>query len=274
MLGSTVSTSVVVAIDGSASAVDAALWAVDEAVDRDVPLRFVYVIEPAGSDVADPQDIARRLATAEVAVRYAVTAVESSETAVKMEVEILRGAVVATLLEASRGAALLCVGARGLRHATAGRIGSTAAALATSAHCPVALVRAHRAHRPGDRVVVIEIDDNATGSTVLQRGLAAARRRHAPVRVLTPTRVHADLPDPWERRLAEWRRSFPDLDITTVNMRGDLLDYLAGHADSIQLVVTSRQRPGGIAPLVNAPGNTALRDTDCSILVCEPHNAL
>ena len=69
MLDSAATTSVVVAIDGSASAVDAALWAVDEALDRDVPLRFVYVIEPARPDVADSQDIARRLATAEVAVR-------------------------------------------------------------------------------------------------------------------------------------------------------------------------------------------------------------
>ena len=112
MLDSAVTTSVVVAIDGSASAVDAALWAVDEALDRDVPLRFVYVIEPARPDVADSQEIARRLATAEVAVRYAVTAVESSETPVKMEVEILQGPVVPTLLEASRSAALLCVGAR------------------------------------------------------------------------------------------------------------------------------------------------------------------
>ena len=70
MLDSAVTTSVVVAIDGSASAVDAALWAVDEALDRDVPLRFVYVIEPARPDVADSQEIARRLATAEVAVRW------------------------------------------------------------------------------------------------------------------------------------------------------------------------------------------------------------
>lgn len=266
--------SVVVAVDGSASAVDAALWAVDEALDRDVPLRFVYVIEPAASGVIDSQDVARRLATAEVAVRYAVTAVESTEAPVKLEVEILQGDVVATLLQAARSAVLLCVGARGLRHATEGRIGSTAATLAAAAHCPVAIVRAHRPQRTAHRAVAIEIDDSAAGSSVLQRGLAAARRRHAPVLLLTPSRVHGDIQAPWDRRLAEWRRRFPDLDITTVNMRGDTLDYLAGHADSLQLVVTSRQRPDGVAPLVNSPGNTALRDTDCSILVCEPHNAL
>ena len=274
MLDSSPTTSVVVGIDGSAAAVEAALWAVDEALDRDVTLRFVYVIEPAEPDTADSGDIARRLATAEVAVRYAVTAVEAAETPVKMEVEILHGAVVPTLLEAARAAAMLCVGARGLRHATQGRIGSTAAALAAAARCPVAVVRAHRPHRQSDRAVVVEIDDNAAGSSVLQRGLAEARRRHAPVRILTPTHSHDDSPDPWTRRLAEWRHHFPDLDITVVHLRGGILDYLAGHADGIQLLVTNRQRPGGVAPLVNSPGNTALRDTDCSILVCEPHNAL
>ena len=274
MLDANPTTSVVVGIDGSAAAVEAALWAVDEALDRDVALRFVYVIEPGEPDVAESGDIARRLATAEVAVRYAVTAVEAAETPVKMEVEILHGAVVPTLLEAARSAALLCVGARGLRHATQGRIGSTAAAVAAAARCPVAVVRAHRPHRKRDRAVVVENDDNAAGSTVLQCGLAEARRRTAPVRILTPTHSADDNRDPWHRRLAEWRHHYPGLDITVVHLRGDILDYLAGHADDIQLVVTNRQRASGVAPLVNAPGNTALRDTDCSILVCEPHNAL
>lgn len=274
MLDRSPASSVVVGIDGSASAVDAALWAVDEALECDAPLRFVYVIEPAEGGVVDSEDQARRVATAEVAVRYALSAVESTDKPVKIEVEILQGAVVPTLVEAARSSAMICVGVRGLRHAMHGRIGSTAGALAATAHCPVAIVRVHRPHSVRDRAVAIEINDTATGGPVLQRGLAAARRRGAPVRVLTPSRMYADMQAQWERRLAEWRHSSPDLDITSVNVRGDALDFLAENADSIQLFVTSRDRPGGIGPLVNAPGNTALRDTDCSILVCEPHNAL
>lgn len=38
---------VVVGIDGSRAATHAALWAVDEAVNRDIPLRLVYVIDPS-----------------------------------------------------------------------------------------------------------------------------------------------------------------------------------------------------------------------------------
>ncbi|MBX7435339.1 universal stress protein [Mycobacterium sp. Y57] len=266
--------SVVVGVDGSSSAVDAALWAIDEALERDIPLRFVYVIEPTISGPVDPDDQARRLATAEVAVRYALTAVESTERPVTIEVEILQGQAVSTLLQAAKSAAMLVVGARGLKHATNGRIGSTAAALSASARCPVAIVRAHRPHAHAMRAVVIEVDTSNASSTVLHRGFEQARRRGAPVRVLTPARMYADVQAHWERRLAEWRNCYPQLDIAWVQMHGDTLDYLADHAASIQLLVTGRGRPGGIAPLVNAPGNAALRDTDCSILVCEPHNAL
>ena len=264
---------IVAGIDGSPAAIDAALWAVDHAIDRDIPLRLVYVIDSDDRDHIDPHDQARRLATAEVAVRLALMAVESTEQPVKIEVEILQGRPVQTLLEASRSAAMLCIGARGHRHSTHGRVGSTAAALSAAAHCPVAIVRTHRPHRRHDQAVVIEITDNAAGSVVLHRGLDEARRRHAPVRVLTPARMYTDANAQWERRLAEWRHRYPDLDISAQSHHGDTLDYLSAHGDSVQLVVAGRDRPGGVSALVGTPGHTALRDTDCSILVCEPQNA-
>lgn len=274
MLSENLSPCIVVGIDGSASAIDAALWAVDEALDCDVPLRLVYAIEPTGHAATEPQDQARRLATADVALRHARTAIESTGKPVRLEVEILQARPVQALLEASRSATMLCIGARGLRHATKGRIGSTAAALSASAPCPVAVVRTHRPHSNHQRAVVIEIDDTAAGSAVLRRGLAEARTRAAPVRVLTPARMYADVAAQWDRRLAEWQRRYPELDITSVRTHGDALGYIAAHADSIQLVVAGRSRYGGIGALVGAPGNAALRDSDCSILVCEPTNAL
>jgi len=265
---------VVVGIDGSQSALDAALWAIDEAVQLGVPLRLVDVIEPTEPPVNDPGDQARQMAAAEVTVRGALTAVESTERPVTVEVEILQGRPVQTLLEAARSALILCIGARGLKHATQGRIGSTAAALSAAARCPVVIVRAQRPHSDHGRAVVIEIDDTAKGGAVLQRGLDAAKRQNAPVRVLTPARMHADVQAQWQRRLAEWQHRYSDLDITSVSTQGDGLDYIAAHAESIQLVVVSRERRGGLGTLVGAPGNAALRDTDCSIMVCEPHHAL
>ncbi|MCB0943960.1 MAG: universal stress protein, partial [Mycobacterium sp.] len=77
---------------------------------------------------------------AEAAIREAVTAVEATERPVKVETEIVEGRPTATLLEASRSAAMLCVGAVGIRHLEHNRVGSTAAALVADAHCPVAIV--------------------------------------------------------------------------------------------------------------------------------------
>jgi nucleotide-binding universal stress UspA family protein len=81
---------VVVGIDGSRSALDAALWAVDEAVSRDVPLRLVYAIDPDRCTGSSNEDAAHDLATAEIAVRHALMAVESTDKRVKIEVEILQ----------------------------------------------------------------------------------------------------------------------------------------------------------------------------------------
>lgn len=265
---------VLVGIDGSQCALEAALWAIDDAVALGIPLRLVEVIETAGQPGIEPHVQARRMADAEDAVREAVTAVESTQRPVTVEIEILQGRPVQALLEAARPATILCVGARGLKHATQGRIGSTAAALSASARCPVVIVRTHRPHSTPNRAVVIEVDNTTKSGVVLHRGLEAAQRRGAPVQVLTPARMQADVQAHWQRRLAEWQRRYPDLDITSVNTKGDTLDYIATHADSIQLLVVARERRDGVGMLVGAPGNVALRDTDCSIMVCEPHDSL
>ncbi|PRC50802.1 universal stress protein, partial [Mycobacterium sp. ITM-2017-0098] len=91
----------------------AALWAVDQAIDRDVPLRLVYVVDSDEHAEVDPHEQARRLATAVKAKRTATSAVESTERPVKIEMEILQGRPVQTLLEAARSAVMLCLGARG-----------------------------------------------------------------------------------------------------------------------------------------------------------------
>ena len=71
--------SIVVGIDGSKAAVRAALWAIDEAVSRDIPLRLLYAIEPDDTASVRPEAAARRLAIAENAVRYAFMAVEAAD---------------------------------------------------------------------------------------------------------------------------------------------------------------------------------------------------
>ena len=282
------SPSVVVGVDGSRSAVDAALWAVNEAVSRDIPLRLVYAIDPADAASADPQDSARTLARAEVAVRQAFTAVESTNEPVKIEVEILHDRPTSALLRASRAAAVLCVGAMGLKHSAKGRIGSTAASLASAARCPVAIIHGHDPLHAQRHWVVAEVDESANSDGVLRRALDEARLRGAPLRVVTAwqsrvTDVHdgqavadgtrlarAQL----DRRLGPWRKRYPDLDVHVVAVHGSTLNYLTTHSSAIQLLVVGRERAQGIKSLVGPPGYAALHNAACSLLICESQNVL
>ena len=282
------SPTVVVGIDGSRSALDAALWAVDEAISRDIPLRLIYAIDPANTAGTDPEDAARDLAKAEVAVRYAFTAVESTNKPVKIEVEILQDRPTRALLEASRWAAMVCVGSLGLKHSAHGRIGSTAAALASSAHCPVAIVRGHDPLQTEQQWVVAELDEAPASEGVLRRALEQAQRRGAPLRVLVTWQSRfGDVHDghavadgnrlakaQLDRRLAHWRKRYPDLDVQAVAVHGSTLNFLTKNASSIQLLVAGHERAQGINALVGPPGYAALHNGNCSLLICEPQNVL
>ncbi len=133
----------------------------------------------------DTEENARELAAAEIAVRHAYTAVESTDKPVKIEIEILQKNPTRALIESSRSAALLCVGSIGLKHSTQGRIGSTAATLATAAHCPVAVVHGFDSHLARQGWVVAELDEFSTLDGILQCALEEARLRGSPLRVLT-----------------------------------------------------------------------------------------
>lgn len=281
------SPSVVVGIDGSRSALDAALWAVDEAVSRDIPLRLVYAIDPAAAE-GDPQHAARDLATAEIAVRQAFMAVESTDEPVKIEVEILQDRPTRVLLEASRSAALICVGSVGLKHSSAGGIGSTVAAVATSAHCPAAVVRGHDPRHSKKQWVVAEMDEAAANEGVLRLALQEAQLRAAPMRVLIAwqsgmTDIHDSRPvadrnrrmkAQLDRRLAQWKKRYPDVDIHAVAAHCSTLDFLARNSSSIQLLVMGHERAHGIAARVGPTQYAALCNAGCSVLICEPQNVL
>jgi len=279
--------SVVVGIDGSRSALDAALWAVDEAVGRDIPLRLVYAIDPEDSGSGDTRDVARQLAAADSAVRCAFAALESTDKPVKIEAEILQTPAIRALIDASKSATMLCLGDVGHRRTGYGQMGPTAAAVATSAHCPVAIVRAY-GPRSSQGWVIAEVDGSPASTTVLQRALDEARLRDAPLRVLTSrpcrfTDVHDSgsvaagnrlAKGQLNRQLAQWKKRYPDLDVESVVIHGNTLNYLTEYADRIQLLVVGHERARGIKDLIGPPGYASLHEAGCSVLICQPRTVL
>lgn len=105
------SPAIVVGVDGSRAALTAALWAVAEAEERDLPLRLLYAIEPRPVPSAD--QAARDLAAAEISIREAFMAIEALNLPLKIEVEIVQDNARRALINASYSALMLCLGSRG-----------------------------------------------------------------------------------------------------------------------------------------------------------------
>jgi nucleotide-binding universal stress UspA family protein len=280
---------VVVGIDRSRAATAAVVWAIDEAASRDVPLRLIAVAEPdAAEETGD------RLAEAELALREAVAAAEAATTGrdgspVRIETEVVTGSPTQTLMEASRTASMVCVGAVGVRYSEHHRVGSTASALVASARCPVAVIRRRQLPPPEQPGwVVVELDETPDSAAVLQFGVAEARLRSAPLRVLGAWRSrYTDVHDSHavsdgnrmvraqlDRRLSEWKRRYPDLDVRPVAVHGSVLNFLARNAADIQLVVVGARNTSAVAELLGPSGLAALRNTECSVLVVDPQRLL
>ena len=77
-----------------------------------------------------------------------------------------------------------------------------------------------------------------------------------------------------DRRLDQWRKRYPDLDVEAVAVHGSALNYFAREAGSIKLLVIGHERADGIRELVGPPGYATLHQAGCSVLVCEPGNVL
>lgn len=237
---------ILVGVDGSRAAIHAALWAIDEAVSRDIPLRLVYVIDP--HDSLGARDGDTRLAVARAALTDAHRAVDAVGEPVKIETEILWGRTVSKLLEASRSAVMLCIGQIGLNHACHGGP-AVAASLVRSAVCPVAVIQQSASRPTALRVshVVAELDNG----TVLRHAFDEARLRRATLRAVSGSKA-ADAGDrtpgkasaqgQLDRRLARWMRLYPDVQAESAIVTGGVDRYLRVHPDAGQLLVTDCYR--------------------------------
>ncbi len=263
---------VVVGIDGSATALRAALWAVDEAVSRDVPLRLLCAIDPAEGGL---EDAAHRLATAEIAVRYACTAVESTERPVRVEIEVAQDNPRTALLRASTSAALLCVGDVGFRHFTDGHVGSTTEVVAAHAQCPVAIIRdARRGPAGTDGRVLAFVEESTHAGAVTEAAVAEAVLRRCGLQV-TAIRRYADdhTVARLERALDQWRRRYPDLPIDVEVVTGEIAGNLARLLTGTRLAVAAAGGPA-MAELFSAAGYAAIHDSGCTLLIVNDQRAL
>lgn len=264
--------SVVVGVDGSQAAIRAARWAVDEVAGTDTPVRLLYVTK-ANPGASTGEAIAALIAAEEVVHKACSAIDEMGGKPVRVETQIIDGHPVTALIAASRSTTLLCVGDTGAAQHPDVWLGSTAAELAESGHCSVAIIRGDRRDMGavGQRWIVALADESPDGIDVLQMALHEARHRCAPLRVLTsaesPSRDFQDRDPLAGDHMKRCMDDYAEVEIDTFHLEGSFLDYLVEHAASIELAVVGSARTGELQELLGAPGAQALRDSDFSLLV-------
>lgn len=260
---------IVVGIDGSDAAVEAARWAVKEAVHHDVPLRLVYVIqsgEPQGAsghhrpvDDGDPAN----------SLRAACAAVAATGLQVHVDTDVLCDDVELALIAESGKASLLCVGSTGVGRVARAVVGSTAATLAEYARCPVAIVRSIQ-DRPVPDVgfIAVAVDNSPGNEEVVRWAMDEARARRAPVLAVgARQRMFRTAGDPFFDRVDQLLRRYPDVHIEIARTHMGFARYLEGCIGSVQLAVIGDADTGRLAQLLGPHGVPVLTHADCSVLV-------
>jgi nucleotide-binding universal stress UspA family protein len=280
---------ILVGIDGSASALMAARWAAREAALRQAPVRLVNAFGwmPV-HDEDDPHQIVPQarddlLRAARKKLAAAVAEVAEVAPDVVVSSDVTTGAPPALLVELSAEAQLAVIGHRGLGGFPGLLLGSVGSALAAHAACPVVVVRGVDEPR-GDGPVVVGVDGSPQSDAALAFAVEAAVGRRAPLRA-----VHAWLdsvvpfvvnePVDWAavaakesglipERLAPWRKKHPDLGVESVVTHDRAAHALMQNSGDAQLVVVGSRGRGGLAGMtLGSVSQALLHHAGCPVAV-------
>ncbi|CQD15180.1 Universal stress protein family protein [Mycobacterium lentiflavum] len=258
---------IVVGIDGSRAAIAAAIWGVDEAIGRGVPLRLISAIKQTHPS---PDDYARDLEHAETSLREAQSAVEASRKPVKIETDIPRGPAGSVMVEASRDAELICVGSTGIGRYARALLGSTATELAEKARCSVAVLRTDPDQPPPDiNWIVVRMTDAPGNDSVVKYAAWEAKLRRAPMLVLggRPEDLTEQADGAFERQVQDWRRRHPEVRVYPITTKYAIASFLRLNEERVQLAVIGAAEAAQLARLVGPSGHPLFHHPQCSVLV-------
>ncbi len=295
MNGNIVDRPVVAGVDGSGSALHAAHWAADEALRLGARLRLVHAIDVsalAWTDKFGPSmeffeslesDGRRQLDDAQASIRRA-----HPELTVDAEVRTIAPAH--ALVDLSGSARLVVLGSRGSGGFKGLLAGSTAIALVTHGHCPVAVIRGRTpgSPPPDQGPVVVGVDGSPVSETALAAAFEESSLRgtdlvavHAWVEFASDTsyayarqlfvdwdRVESSEREILAERLAGWQEKYPNVMVRRVVRGGRPARCLLHEAEDAQLlVVGSRGRGGFAGMLLGSTSHALIHHASCPLLV-------
>ena len=275
---------VVIGYDGSPGSAAALRWAAEDARLRRARLHIVNVREPqpfmeATLHLPTLEDAALLVRDAELEVLRVAPDVEVTH-------EVREGPPSLVLLDASREADGVVLGAHGLRHRMLADLGSTAWQVASHTRCPVVVVREGDHREPG-RPVVVGVDGSMASEPAIAYAFGEASRRSVPLVAVHGWHLEAAqayylvLQSDAERRLEDgareaqlaawlepWRHEFENVPVELVARMWHPADLLLEQAAAAQLVVVgSRGAEGFPGLLLGSVGFDLLHSAPCSLAV-------
>jgi len=259
---------IVVGIDGSDAAINAAKWAVAEATSRDVPLRLIHVIPERRAD-APADDESLDVQYGETSLRAASAALHAMDEPVKIETDLVHGSPASALIDESRDAAMVCLGSVGIGQIARKVIGSTADAVAQNARCPVAVIRTNReaGESPSGSIAVV-VDAKPGNDAVLEQGFGEAVLRKAPILAMGAWRWgFGEIPyRKLDRRLRPWVTQHPGVHVRPAAARNGAADFITSTQEPVQLAVVPKEDADKVARMVG-PLTPHFGRSGCSVLV-------
>ncbi|GAB3147500.1 universal stress protein [Amycolatopsis stemonae] len=291
---------VVAGIDGSPSAVQAAVWAGAEAVRRGRPLRLVqvYSLPQVNAPVAFGTHEQVRTGLADRAREW-LTAAKAAVLAEHPGLEVVTAArewsPVTALVQESEHAELVVLGSRGLGGFTGLLVGSTAVSIVAHAHCPIVVVRGRTPHDPPPATgpVLVGADGSPDSDAAVAFACEEARLRGAELRAVhtwsdvladgmlrahpleeDPAAIQRAERDKLAEQVAGWQAKYPDLPIEFDVVRGRPVRTLLERGEHAQLIVVGcRGRGGFTGMLLGSTSQALVAHAPCPVAVVRPQRS-
>ncbi|GAB7045098.1 universal stress protein [Catenuloplanes indicus] len=280
---------IVVGYDGSPGADAARIWALDEAERSGAAVRLCFARERAGlmpaapfvPGTAVPPETEMEHAAA-VMLDEALREAAKTHPAVCVSTAVRHFGAGAALVDESRQAELLVIGAHGHSRFTHLVLGSVSIQVSAHAHCPVVVVRDVVEHAAATAPVVAGVDESACAPAVLDFACIAAEARRVPLRVVRAcTPAHAtwlpasDLGEPTEEdrnrlddALRGHRQRYPQVAVTATIRTGSPARALLEAGRSAQLIVVGSRGRGGLSgALLGSVSQQVLHHAPCTVAV-------
>ncbi|MFC8502579.1 universal stress protein [Pedococcus sp. NPDC057267] len=288
---------VVVGLDLSATSELAVDWGATEAALRGCSLELVHVAPPTAlpavvvSDTDTPHVYGDTppLTLPHARCEAVGARVRDAHPSLDVVVRVVPGADAAqTLVEESRHAAVLALGARGLGALRGMVLGSVSKAVTEHAHTPVVVVRHAASTTVPHQRVVVGVDGSEVSAPALRFAFEEAGRRGVGVTAVhtwqpdvrtpstewwpaDPIRGEADERAVASEALAGFREEFPDVDVRVHVAEQDAVAELVKLSSGAGLLVVGSRGRGAVASAVlGSVSATVLRKAHCPVAVVHP----